>query len=142
MKKKYFILLFTLVSMVGYSQEGKPNSEKHPLTITVQNDDSIYNIAGIEKKPEYPGGMAEFYKYIGKKYRTPNVKGLQGKIFVTFIIEKDGSITDVKVLRDIGYGTGEEAVRVLKKCDNWIPGEQNGQKVRVLYSLPIVIKTQ
>ena len=141
MKKIYFTLLFTIVSIIGYSQDVKlhPNGDSCPTKV---DENTIYNTAGIEKKPEYPGGLAEFYKYIGKKYRTPNVKGLQGKIFVTFIVEKDGSITDVKVLRDIGYGTGEEAVRVLQKCKNWIPGEQDGRKVRVLYSLPIVIQTQ
>lgn len=142
MKKIYLTLLFIVVSIIGYSQEGKPNSENHPLIITAQDDESIYNTAGIEKKPEYPGGLGEFYKYVAKKYRTPNVRGLQGKVFVTFVVEKDGGLTDIKVLKDIGYGTGEEAVRILKKCDNWIPGEQAGKKVRVLYFLPIVIKTE
>lgn len=105
-----------------------------------KEDNNIYNTAGIEKKPEFPGGLSEFYKYIGKNFKTPDVKGLAGKVFVTFVIEKDGSITDVKVLRDIGYGTGEEAVRVLQNCKNWIPAEQDGKKVRVLYSLPISIQ--
>lgn len=106
------------------------------------DESAIYNTAGIEIKPEYPGGMTEFYNFIGKNFRVPDVKGLAGKIFVSFVIEKDGSITDVKVIRDIGYGTGEEAVRVLQNCKNWIPGEQQGKKVRVLYSLPIVIQTK
>ena len=106
------------------------------------DESAIYNTAGIEIKPEYPGGLTEFYNFIGKNFRVPDVKGLAGKIFVTFVIEKDGSITDVKVIRDIGYGTGEEAVRVLQNCKNWIPGEQQGKKVRVLYSLPIVIQAK
>jgi periplasmic protein TonB len=66
---------------------------------------------------------------------------LKGKVYVTFVVEKDGSLTDIKVLRDIGYGTGKEAIRVLSKCPKWMPGEQNGKKVRVLYSLPITIQT-
>ncbi|WP_293896176.1 energy transducer TonB [Flavobacterium sp.] len=109
-------------------------------TNTGKEDNNIYNTAGIEKKPDYPGGLNEFYKYIAKNYKTPDVKGVGGKVFVTFIVEKDGSITHVKILRDIGYGTGEEAVRVLQNCKNWIPGEQQGKKVRVLYSLPISIQ--
>ena len=68
------------------------------------------------------------------------VKNLKGKVFVTFVVEKDGSLSDIKVIRDIGLGTGEEAIRVLKECPKWLPGEQNGQKVRVLYSLPISIQ--
>lgn len=142
MKNTHFILLFMLLSVIGYSQEGKPNPENQSLPVTVEDENQIYNTAGIEKKPEYPGGVEAFYEYVGKKYRTPNVKGLQGKVFVTFIVEKDGSISNVKVLRDIGHGTGKEAVRVLKNSKKWIPGEQNGKKVRVLYSLPLTIQSQ
>lgn len=105
-------------------------------------ENSIYNISGVEMKPEYPGGLKEFYNYIGKNYKTPDVKGLNGKVIVTFVIEKDGSLTDIKVIRDIGYGTGEEAIRVLKECKKWIPAEQNGQKVRVQYTFPISIQSR
>lgn len=108
---------------------------------TNEIDNNVYNAAGIEVKPEFPGGIKEFYKYIGTNYNSPNVKGLSGNVFVTFVIEKDGSIVDIKVIRDVGYGSGAEAVRVLNNCPNWKPGEQQGRKVRVLYSLPIKIKT-
>lgn len=106
-----------------------------------QINENIYNTAGIQVQPEFPGGMTEFYKYIGQNYKTPNVKGLKGKIFLTFIIEKDGNLSDIKVIRDIGHGTGEEAVRVLEACPVWKPGEFNGEKVRVQYSLPITIQS-
>lgn len=98
----------------------------------------IYSVAGIEKKPEFPGGVVAFYKFIAKNYKSPSTS-VKGKVYVTFIIEKDGSLSDIKVLRDLGYGTGAEAIRVLSICPNWIPGEKNGQKVRCLYSLPISI---
>jgi protein TonB len=91
--------------------------------------------------PEFPGGMEKFYKFVGNNYQAPEEEGLKGKVYVTFVVEKDGSLTDIKVLRDIGYGTGKEAIRVLNKCPKWIPGEQNGKKVRVLYSLPITIQS-
>jgi protein TonB len=107
----------------------------------VEEDNNIYNTAGIEVKPDFPGGLDKFYKFIGKNFQTPEEEGLSGKIFVTFVVEKDGSLTDIKVLRDIGYGTGKEALRVLKSCPRWNPGEQNGKKVRVLYSLPITIQS-
>lgn len=103
-------------------------------------NNQIYNTAGIELKPDFPGGMQEFYNYLAKNYKVPNVKGLKGKVFVSFVIEKDGSVTDIKVIRDIGHGTGAEAIRVLENCPAWIPGEQDGRKVRVLYSLPISIE--
>jgi protein TonB len=114
---------------------------KGPVTEIIQEDNNVYNTAGIEVKPDFPGGMEKFYKFVGNNYKTPEEEGLKGKVYVTFVVEKDGSLTDIKVLRDIGYGTGAEAIRVLKKCPRWTPGEQNGKKVRVLYSLPITIQS-
>jgi protein TonB len=134
MKKAILVLAVIFGCQFGYAQEVKPTSPK-------AEDNLIYNTAGIDVKPEFPGGFQEFYNYIGKNYKTPSVAGLKGKIFVTFVIEKDGSLSDIKVIRDIGHGTADEAIRVLKECPKWLPGEQNGQKVRVLYSLPIAIQT-
>jgi protein TonB len=108
----------------------------------IEEDNSIYNTAGIEVKPDFPGGMEKFYSFIGKNYQTPDEEGLKGKVYVSFVVEKDGSLTDIKVLRDIGYGTGKEAIRVLKSCPRWSPGEQNGKKVRCTYSLPISIQSE
>jgi periplasmic protein TonB len=108
----------------------------------VEEDNEVYNTAGIEVKPEFPGGMDKFYNFVFKNYRAPDEGGLKGKVYVTFVVEKDGSLTDIKVLRDIGYGTGKEAIRVLQKCPRWNPGIQNGKPVRVLYSLPISIVTE
>ena len=108
----------------------------------VEEDNQIYNTAGIEVKPDFPGGIQKFYDFVFKNYRAPEEGGLKGKVYVTFVVEKDGSLTDIKVLRDIGYGTGAEAIRVLKKCPKWSPGVQNGKPVRVLYSLPINIQTE
>jgi protein TonB len=107
----------------------------------VVEDNNIYNTAGIEVKPDFPGGIEKFYSYVGKNYNVPEEEGLKGRVFVSFVVEKDGSLTDIKVIRDIGYGTGKEAIRVLKNCPRWNPGEQNGKKVRVLYSLPINIQS-
>ncbi len=107
----------------------------------VEEDNSIYNTAGIEVKPDFPGGIQKFYKYIQNNFTPPDEPGIKGKVFVSFVVEKDGSLTDIKVIRDPGYGTKEEAIRVLKKSPRWVPGEQNGKKVRVLYSLPITIQS-
>lgn len=133
--KYVFLLLLFFGAIVARAQDTMAPSPE-------PSNDEVYNTAGIEVKPEFPGGMQEFYKYISKNYRVPNVKDLAGKVFVSFIIEKDGSISEVKVLRDIGHGTGAEAKRVLLNCPKWIPGEQDGKFVRVLYSLPINITTR
>jgi protein TonB len=108
---------------------------------TVSVDNTVYNTAGIDVKPDFPGGRDEFYKFVAKNYRTPDVKKLNGKVYVTFVIEKDGSLTDINVIRDIGYGTGKEAIRVLELSTKWLAGEHNGKKVRCTYSLPISIMT-
>lgn len=112
------------------------------VAAVVEEDNSVYNLAGIEQKPEFPGGIDKFYSFVGKNYQIPDEEGIKGKVYVSFVVEKDGSLTDIKVLRDIGYGTGKEALRVLGKCPKWAPGEQNGKKVRCTYSLPISIQSE
>lgn len=95
----------------------------------------------VEKKPTFQGGLEKFYEFIGQNFTVPEVKNLEGKVIVEFIVEKDGSLSEIKTIQDIGHGTGDEAVRVLKNSPKWNPGEQDGKPVRVLYTLPISIKT-
>ena len=111
------------------------------IAAVVEEDNSVYSVAGIEVKPDFPGGLQKFGDFIAKNYQTPEEEGLKGKVYVTFVVEKDGSLTDIKVIRDIGYGTGKEAIRVLNKSPRWTPGEQNGKKVRCTFSLPISIQS-
>lgn len=132
MKKIFFLLLFLSLAEVTFAQTVESSTES-------SSDEDIYN--AVEEKPQYVGGIQEFSTYIGKNYRVPNVKGLKGKVIVQFVIEKDGSLTDIKVISDLGHGTGKEAVRILKKCPKWIPGKLKGVPVRVLYSLPINLST-
>jgi len=94
----------------------------------------------IEIKPKPKRGFDDFYNFIGRNYNTPQIAGLIGKVYITFVVETDGTITDIKVIRDIGYGTGAEAIRVLSKYGYWLPGKQRGVPVRVMYSLPITIQ--
>ena len=102
----------------------------------------VYNSVGLDAKPDFPGGYDKFYAFVDENFKYPepslNLKGK--KIYVTFIVEKDGSLTDIKILRDAGHGTGEEAFRVLQQSPKWIPGKLKGETVRVLFSLPIAIK--
>jgi Gram-negative bacterial TonB protein C-terminal len=98
------------------------------------------NYDAVEVRPEFPGGVNEFIKFIGKNYRTPEVEGLSGVVKVSFVIEINGTISDVKIVKDIGSGAGEEAKRVVLLSPKWTPGEQIGKPVRVLYELPITIK--
>lgn len=95
----------------------------------------------VEVKPDFPGGIEAFYKFVGKNFITPKVERLQGKIFVSFIIDIDGSIKNITVIRDIGYGTKQETIRVLKLCPKWNPGINNGIPVKVKYSFPINVQS-
>lgn len=93
-------------------------------------------------QPSFPGGMIMFYKYVGKNFKIPeNFKG-SGKIYLKFFIEKDGSLTDIEIIRDLGFGLGGEAVRVMKESPKWIPGQVNGKPARMVYSLPITINSK
>ena len=102
--------------------------------------DEIYNFRDIEAYPEFEGGMKAFYKFIQKNLRYPASaldQEKQGKVFISFVVERDGAISDVKVLKGVGYGMDEEASRVIKKSPNWKPGKQNGKTVRVRFNMPI-----
>ena len=96
----------------------------------------------VEQMPTFPGGEAEMMKYIQKNVSYPQMEKegqIQGTCYVTFVVEKDGNITDVKVLRGVSGGPGcdKEAMRVVKSMPNWKPGKQNGREVRVQFNLPI-----
>ena len=106
------------------------------------NENTVYNSAGVEVLPEFPGGNNQLSRYLSKSFMISDdmrSAELKGKIFASFIIEKDGSITNIKIIREIGYRTGEETQRVLKSMPKWNPALQNGKKVRCLYSIPLSI---
>lgn len=106
----------------------------------VEDTNEIFNSAGVEVKPEFPGGLQKFYDYISRNFEQPTDEDFPGgKILVSFVVEKDGQLTDIKILRDPGYGAGKSAEKVLKKCPRWTPAEQNGKKVRCSYQIPITV---
>jgi len=132
--KKIFLLLLTFYSFQTIQSQTVESKS------TVEDDNKPYNASGVDIQPVFPGGIKEFYQFIGKNYQVPNISGLKGKVIISFVVEKDGSLNDIKVLRDIGYGTGIEAIRVLNLSPKWIPAEQNGQHVRCKYMLPLSIE--
>lgn len=100
-------------------------------------DTTIYKNLEV---PAYSKGMAAFRYWVTKNYRFPKKAveaRVNGTVRVNFVVEKDGSLGDIKIVEDLGYGTGEEAVRVLKKASKWTPGIQDGLPVRVQYTMPI-----
>jgi beta-lactamase regulating signal transducer with metallopeptidase domain len=105
----------------------------------IHSNEDVLNLINTTEKPEFPGGIKKFYQFFAENYQVPTDVKLKGKVFVMFIIEKDGSITNANILRDIGYGTGDEMLRVIKLSPKWIPAKKDGVPVRVQYSIPITI---
>lgn len=106
----------------------------------VKEDTGIHEVGDIQVYPEFEGGMKAWAKFIQRNLRYPNAAqevDIQGKVFISFVIEKDGSVSNVTVLKGIGYGCDEEAVRVISKSPKWKPGRQNDQNVRVRYNMPL-----
>jgi len=108
-------------------------------------NNKVYKAGDSEiKQPEYPGGMEEFYKFVGEHFKVSeevSKNNINTKVYMQFMVEKDGSLSEITIVKDAGYGLGEEATRVLKLSPNWISGSENGMPVRVLYSLPITVQS-
>jgi TonB family protein len=105
---------------------------------TISTSAKVFDV--VERRPEFPGGMTAFFRFIGETLKYPATmreNNIQGKAYISFIIEKDGSISDVRSLHDPGYGAGEEAVRTISLSPRWNPGIQNGQPIRVQFTVPI-----
>jgi len=99
----------------------------------------------VEQMPSFPGGDAELMKYLNSHIKYPVVaeeNGIQGRVIATFVVERDGSITDVKVIKSVDPSLDKEAIRVLKSMPKWIPGKQNGSTVRVKYTVPVTFRLQ
>ncbi|MFA5418091.1 MAG: energy transducer TonB [Bacteroidales bacterium] len=99
----------------------------------------------VESMPDFPGGMGKLMSYLATNIKYPPLakeSGIQGRVFINFVVEPDGSISQVKVLRGIGGGCDEEAVRVVKAMPKWKPGMQRGKPVRVSYNLPVKFTLQ
>ncbi|OYX84008.1 MAG: hypothetical protein B7Y83_09600 [Flavobacteriales bacterium 32-34-25] len=133
---------------------GKNNKTNSTFTETYENGELLHGVSidsnNIEhpyqvlfKKPEFKEGMTAFYQFIGKNYRLPNgvqaKPGEKPKLIALFNVDTDGKLVDIKIVNDLGHGTGEEAIRVLKKAPNWIPGIFRGMYTKTTYSLPITI---
>jgi len=107
-------------------------------TVVAKKNQQVFD--GVEKMPEYPGGQAALFEYLQKNVKYPadaEKKKVEGRVLVTFVVNTDGSITDIEVVRKAFPSLDAEAVRVISGMPKWIPGEQKGQKVRVKYTVPL-----
>ncbi|MBC7915411.1 MAG: energy transducer TonB [Pyrinomonadaceae bacterium] len=122
-------------------------SQQKAMTITIRaasDTSGVFDIKSLDTQPEYPGGMKEFYSWIAKNYKLTDAAikaGVSGRIIIAFVVEKNGTLSDLKTLKDVGYGTGEAAHKILATSKSWKPGVKNGVPVRVAYVLPIAVST-
>ncbi|AOW08485.1 energy transducer TonB [Flavobacterium gilvum] len=126
------LLLLLIFSTKAIAQE---ESKKNDVI-----EKEIFPTWDIDARPEFPGSIESFNLFVVSNFKMPPeaVKNkVKGKIYMSFIVEKDGSLSGFKVIRDIGYGTGEEAIRVLKLSPKWIPGSNKGVIVRTIFYTPI-----
>ena len=99
----------------------------------------------VEQMPQFPGGQQALFEYLSKNIKYPVIaeeNGVQGRVIVTFVVERDGSITDVKVVKSVDPSLDKKAQRVVKAMPHWIPGKQNGSAVRVKYTVPVTFRLQ
>ena len=122
------------------------NIEITPVKIEEEEEEEDVQIfTVVENDPEFPGGMEALYKYLRENIKYPQLardNNITGKVYVTFVVERDGSIANPRVLKDIGGGCGAEAIRVVKAMPKWAPGKQRGKAVRVQFNLPVSFNLQ
>lgn len=109
-----------------------------------KSEGETYKTNELTENPNFPEGMEKFYKFVGENFNIPleaEKNKVKGRVYLTFIVEMDGTLSNIKVIRDMGYGIGDEAARVLGICPKWIPGKVNGEAVRTMYSLPITVQS-
>lgn len=135
-----FVLFFASISFL-YSQTDFPfKNDNTPVEIhdTIGNDE-IFTV--VEESPEFPGGGGKAMLFISKNLKIPETEAvISGTVYVTFVIERDGSISNVMILRGISQECDNEAIRVVKSMPKWHPGRQNGKAVRVQFILPIIFQ--
>ena len=127
MKRLLFLSAFLFALSFGAFAQEEVNVEEEVFVV-------------VEEQAEFPGCMDSMYAYIQKNLKYPELakeKGIEGRVFVSFIIEKDGSISNVKLLRGIGGGCDEASVEMVKNMPKWKPAKQRGKPVRCQFNLPI-----
>lgn len=133
----YFVDQDIMVEEVIEMQEPPPPPPMHVTQLEGSTEEILQR---VEKMPSFPGGEQAMLQFISQNLKYPTLaleNEIRGTVVAQFVVEKDGSLSDIKVIRDIGAGCGKEALRVINQMPKWIPGRQNGSPVRVQYTLPI-----
>lgn len=132
MFNKIIILLFLTLTQVAFSQSEKEST----------NDSRIYFSNEVTTVPQFVGGQPALDTFLKANFVQPKKSKVKGEVLVAFVVEIDGSLTEIGVLSDAGFGTADEAIRVMSISPSWIPGILNGTKVRVQYLIKIPVNQQ
>ena len=133
MKSAFFVAAFIIMTFAAKAQQA-------PASEVVVVNDSLRIYTTVEKAPSFPGGDNKFIRFLIKNIRYPSnsfTKRIEGKVLLTMVIEKDGSITNIRVLKNVSPDIDAEAIRVIKLSPKWEPGMQGGKPVRVQHDIPI-----
>lgn len=140
----------SMIGQVDFTEGVEDQNKTHIVDQVVAEvkpveEEKIYNIATVEQQPEFPGGQDAMYKWLSDHINYPPAaaeEGVQGKVIVEFVVSKSGKVENVRVLRGRHQALDKEALRVVKAMPNWNPGRNNGQPVKVTYTLPVSFKLQ
>ncbi|HRI62469.1 MAG TPA: TonB family protein [Saprospiraceae bacterium] len=114
-------------------------------TAVAQPDDDEYTTGGVQKMPTFPGGDRELMQYLADNIKYPALareNNIQGTVALSFLVNKDGTVSDISIVKEIGGGCGKEAMRVVQSMPRWMPGEANGHAVKVRFTLPVRFRLQ
>ncbi len=135
------------LNVVGNDENGEVLKAKEVIATEPvkpkEEENKVFDV--VEQMPSYPGGMGALMQYLSSNIKYPVIaeeNGIQGRVICTFVVERDGSITDVRIAKSVDPSLDKEAMRVVSKMPKWIPGKQNGSAVRVKYTLPVTFRLQ
>ena len=138
--KKILVPFLLFLFQLGFAQKITRASPPAMKVSQTNSEQTIYTYDEVTIKPQFQGGNDALTAFIKRNFKKPKVKGLKGNVLVSFVVETDGKLTEIGVLADAGHGTGDEAIRVMERSPNWIPGSLNGNPVRTQYLLTIPIQ--
>lgn len=134
------------INFVSSDQTDKPLPPPAPVGPPTQQEEETEEIFTVVEDPtEFPGGMEELQKYLGRSIKYPEIaqeNGIQGRVIVQFVVERDGSTAHIEVVRGVDPALDKEAMRVVKEMPKWKPGKQRGKPVRTKYTLPVQFRLQ
>ena len=135
------------LNVVGNDENGEVLKAKEVIATEPvkpkEEENKVFDV--VEQMPSYPGGMGALMQYLSSNIKYPVIaeeNGIQGRVICTFVVERDGSITDVRIAKSVDPSLDKEAMRVVSSMPKWIPGKQNGSAVRVKYTLPVTFRLQ